>query len=241
MLDLSNKRYGERGSCVCGCAVIPEPTVDNSRYRGRPCNLLNSPYSRDALLSFSTRARHLARRRKSPRPPLARQKAEEQLLKWRRSANSGRHRPALRFVVAQGADQPRRGQGQRHGPSRPEQRQHRRQAGAVLRARRPADSARPPSPAPISRGASEDDILGVAAILGLQAIDIANFIPTKRDGGRHLRPGEHSTPRLFVAATEQNGKTTTLLGLSRFRSAADASVHQTRRPALCGRGRKAHR
>ena len=72
--------------------------------------------------------------------------------------------------------------------------------------------------ADVSRGSSAHDILGVAAIIGVQSTEYQKFYP----GAGAKLPGEgtdtheHLTtlPRVFIAATRQNdGKTTTSLGL----------------------------
>ncbi len=60
MLDLSNKRYGERGVILfADCAVIPEPTVEQLArigiQTGRVCRQLTGNKPRVAFLSFSNK------------------------------------------------------------------------------------------------------------------------------------------------------------------------------------------
>ena len=60
MLDLSNKRYGERGVIFfADCAVIPEPTVDQlaniAIETGKVCRQLTGNKPRIAFLSFSNK------------------------------------------------------------------------------------------------------------------------------------------------------------------------------------------
>lgn len=60
MLDLSNKRYGERGVILfADCAVIPEPTVEQLAHigiqTGQVCRQLTGNKPRVAFLSFSNK------------------------------------------------------------------------------------------------------------------------------------------------------------------------------------------
>ena len=74
--------------------------------------------------------------------------------------------------------------------------------------------------ADVSRGSSAHDILGVAAIIGVQSTDYQKLYPGA-DGlpaSNRCTPAivtmNTTTPRVFIAATRQNdGKTTTSLGL----------------------------
>jgi phosphate acetyltransferase len=84
-LDLSNKRYGERGVMFfADCAVIPEPTVDQladiAVETGLTCRLLTGMKPRIAMLSFTT---HSSGRLPGPAKvaaaaALARQRASQQ-------------------------------------------------------------------------------------------------------------------------------------------------------------------
>jgi phosphate acetyltransferase len=61
MLDLSNKRYGERGVMLfADCAVIPEPTVEQlatiAVQTGTICRQLTGNKPRVAMLSFATKS-----------------------------------------------------------------------------------------------------------------------------------------------------------------------------------------
>jgi len=60
MLDLSNKRYGEKGVMFfADCAVIPEPSIDQlatiAIQTGQICRQLTGNKPRIAMLSFSTK------------------------------------------------------------------------------------------------------------------------------------------------------------------------------------------
>lgn len=83
ILDLSNKRYGERGVMFFGdCAVIPEPTVDDlasiAIESGKLCRQLTGQKPRVAMLSYSTKgsARLESPQRVQAATALARQRAE---------------------------------------------------------------------------------------------------------------------------------------------------------------------
>jgi phosphate acetyltransferase len=87
MLDLSNKRYGERGVMLfADCAVIPEPTVEQlaeiAVETGKICRQLTGNKPRVAMLSFSTKG---SSRLESPQKvaaatALARKRAEDLLI-----------------------------------------------------------------------------------------------------------------------------------------------------------------
>ena len=85
MLDLSNKRYGERGVMFfADCAVIPEPDVEQlaniAVQTGAICRQMTGNKPRIALLSFSTKgsANLPSPQKVAAATALARQKAEEQ-------------------------------------------------------------------------------------------------------------------------------------------------------------------
>lgn len=193
MLDLSNKRYGERGVMFfADCAVIPEPTVeqlaDIAVETGRLCRQLTGTKPRVAMLSFSTKgssklpspqkisaATALARQRAEQAgiemeidgelqadtallPDLAEKKAPTSLVAGKANVmifpdlNSGNIGAKLVQYLA-GAD----AYGQ-----------------ILLGLSKPC--------ADMSRGSTEDDILAVAAILGLQAIEFRKLYPTDSTG-----------------------------------------------------------
>ncbi len=189
MLDLSNKRYGERGVMLFGdCAVIPEPTVEqlasNAVETGKVCRQLTGNKPRIALLSFSTKgssqlpspqriaaATALAKKQALDAgvemeidgemqadtallSDLAARKAPDSLVAGRANVlifpdlNAGNIGAKLVQILA-GAD----AYGQ-----------------ILLGLSKPC--------AELSRGATEEDILGVAAILGVQAIEYRKLYPS---------------------------------------------------------------
>ncbi len=181
VLDLSNKRYGEKGVMFfADCAVIPDPTIDQlatiAIQTGVTCRQLTGNKPRIAMLSFSTKgsarlpqtekiaaATALARQRIDAQrlemeidgemqvdaallPDLAERKAPQSLVAGMANVlifpdlNAGNI--AVKLVqYLSGAET--------YGQ-------------ILLGLSKPC--------ADMSRGASEDDILGVAAILGMQAI-----------------------------------------------------------------------
>ena len=188
MLDLSNKRYGERGVMFfADCAVIPEPNMKQlaeiAVESGRLCRQLTGIKPRIAMLSFSTKgssklpsphkiaaATALARQRAEAAmiemeidgelqadtallPDLAEKKAPTSLVAGKANVlifpdlNSGNIGAKLVQYLA-GAD----AYGQ-----------------ILLGLSKPC--------ADMSRGSTEDDILAVAAILGLQAIEYRKLYP----------------------------------------------------------------
>jgi phosphate acetyltransferase len=190
MLDLSNKRYGEKGVMFfADCAVIPEPTIDQlaviALQTGHICRQLTGNKPRIAMLSFSTKgsaklpqtekiaaATALARQRIDEQrlemeidgemqvdaallPDLAERKAPQSLVAGRANVlvfpdlNAGNIAVKLVQYLA-GAET--------YGQ-------------ILLGLSKPC--------ADMSRGATEDDILGVAAILGLQAIEYRRLYPSE--------------------------------------------------------------
>ena len=190
MLDLSNKRYGERGVMFfADCAVIPDPTIDQlatiAVQAGTLCRQLTGNKARIAMLSFSTKgsaklpspekvsaATALARQRAIEAgldmeidgelqadtallPDLADRKAPQSLVAGRANVlvfpdlNSGNIGAKLVQYLA-GAET--------YGQ-------------ILLGLSKPC--------ADISRGASEEDILGVAAVLGVQAIEYRKLFPSE--------------------------------------------------------------
>jgi phosphate acetyltransferase len=188
MLDLSNKRYGEKGVMFfADCAVIPEPTIDQlaaiAIQTGNICRQLTGNKPRIAMLSFSTKgsaklpqtekiaaATALARKHIEDErlemeidgemqvdaallPDLAERKAPQSLVAGRANVlvfpdlNAGNIAVKLVQYLA-GAET--------YGQ-------------ILLGLSKPC--------ADMSRGATEDDILGVAAILGLQAIEYRRLYP----------------------------------------------------------------
>lgn len=188
LLDLSNKRYGERGVMFfADCAVIPDPTVEQlaeiAVESGKLCRQLTGQKPRIAMLSFSTKgssklpsphkiaaATALAKRRAESEkiemeidgelqadtailPELAEKKAMGSLVAGRANVlvfpdlNAGNIGVKLVQYLA-GADA----------------------YGQIL-----LGLAKPC--ADMSRGSTEDDILAVAAVLGVQAIEYRKLYP----------------------------------------------------------------
>jgi phosphate acetyltransferase len=181
-LDLSNKRYGERGVMFfADCAVIPDPTVDQladiAVETGITCKTLTGMKPRIAMLSFTTHssgrlagpakvaaATALARQRASQRgiemeidgemqadtailPELAARKAPHSLVAGRANVlvfpDLASGNIAVKLVQYL--------------------------AGAETYGQLLLGLARPC--ADLSRGATEDSILGVAAIVALEAVE----------------------------------------------------------------------
>lgn len=190
MFDLSNKRYGERGVIFfADCAVIPEPTIDQlatiAVQTGTICRQLTGNKPRIAMLSFSTKgsaqlpspekiaaATALARQRAAETPyemeidgelqadtallvELAKRKAPNSLVAGRANVmifpdlNSGNIAAKLVQYLA----------------------------GAETYGQLLLGLAKPC--ADLSRGAVDDEILGVAAIVGLQAIEYRKLYPAE--------------------------------------------------------------
>jgi len=190
MLDLSNKRYGERGVMfMADCAVIPDPTVDQlatiAVQTGTVCRQLTGNKPRIAMLSFSTKgsarlpspakmeaATALAKQKALEAgiemeidgelqadtallPDLAEKKSPQSLVAGRANVlvfpdlNSGNIASKLVQYLA--------------GPDTYGQ--------ILLGLSKPCGD--------MSRGASEEDILGVAAILGVQAIEYRKLYPAE--------------------------------------------------------------
>lgn len=187
-LDLSNKRYGERGVMFfADCAVIPDPTVDQladiAVETGIMCRTLTGLKPRIAMLSFTTHsngrlpgpnkvaaATALARQRASQRglemeidgelqadtailPELGIKKAPTSLV-------AGRANVLIFPDLASGNIAVKLVQYL---------------AGSETYGQLLLGLARPCADLP--RGATEDDILGVAAIVGVQAIEARKHAP----------------------------------------------------------------
>jgi phosphate acetyltransferase len=189
MLDLSNKRYGEKGVMFfADCAVIPEPTVEQlaiiAVQTGLTCRQLTGVKPRIAMLSFSTKGSA-----KLPNPEkiaaaaaLARQKAEDQHLEMEIDGELqadaallpelGKRKAPTSLVAGQAnvlifPDL-------NAGNISVKLVQY--LSGAETYGQILLGLSKPC--ADLSRGASEEDILGVAAILGLQAIEYRKLYPS---------------------------------------------------------------
>jgi phosphate acetyltransferase len=188
MLDLSNKRYGEKGVMFfADCAVIPEPSIDQlatiAVQTGVICRQLTGNKPRVAMLSFSTNgsANLPSPQRVAAATALARQKAEEQGVEIEIDGEMQvdaallpdlAERKAPTSLVA----------GQANVLIFPDldagniaAKLVQYLAGAETYGQILLGLSKPC--ADMSRGASEDDILGVAAICGLQAIEYRRLYP----------------------------------------------------------------
>ncbi|MEI8107748.1 MAG: phosphate acyltransferase [Verrucomicrobiota bacterium] len=188
MLDLSHPRHGERGVMFfADCAVIPEPSVEQlaeiAVQTGTICRQMTGNKPRIAMLSFSTKSSaDLASPRKmAAATALARQKIRDQRLEMEVDGELQAdtalltelaHRKAPHSLVAGHANVlifPDLNSGNISSKLV----QH--LAGAETYGQILLGLTKPC--ADLSRGASIENILGVAAIIGLQAIDFRNLYP----------------------------------------------------------------
>ncbi len=190
MLDLSNKRYGERGVMLfADCAVIPDPTVDQlasiAVETGRVCRQLTGNRPRIAMLSFSTKGSSTlpSPQKIAAATALARQRGLEAGIEMEIDGEmqadtalladlAGRKAPSS--LVAGKANVlifPDLNSGN-IGVKLVQY-----LAGAETYGQILMGLSKPC--ADLSRGATEDDILGVASILGLQAIEFRKLYPAE--------------------------------------------------------------
>ena len=194
MLDLSNKRYGEKGVMFfADCAVIPEPNVEQlaniAVQTGTICRQLTGNKPRVAMLSFSTHgsAKLPSTEKIAAATALARKKAEDQMLEMEIDGEMQvdaallpdlAERKAPSSLVAGRANVlifPDLNSGNIAAKL------VQYLAGAETYGQILLGLSKPC--ADLSRGASEDDILGVAAICGLQAIEYRKLYPTEEVEG----------------------------------------------------------
>ena len=188
MLDLSNKRYGEKGVMLfADCAVIPEPNVEQlatiAVQTGAICRQLTGNKPRVAMLSFSTKgsAKLPSTEKIAAAAALAKQRADDQMLEMEIDGELqadaallpelGRRKAPTSLVAGQAnvlvfPDL-------NAGNIAVKLVQY--LAGAETYGQILLGLSKPC--ADLSRGASEDDIVGVAAILGLQAIEYRKLYP----------------------------------------------------------------
>jgi phosphate acetyltransferase len=188
LLDLSNRRYGERGVMLFGdCAVIPDPSVEQlaeiAVETGKICRQLTGNKPRVALLSFSTKG---SSRLASPQKvvaatALARKKAEDARIELEIDGElqadtallsdlAGKKAPTS--LVAGKANVlifPDLNSGN-IGSKLVQYLAGAESYGQIL-----LGLSKPC--ADMSRGSTEDDILAVAAILGVQAIEYRKLYP----------------------------------------------------------------
>ena len=190
MLDLSNKRYGERGVMFfADCAVIPDPTVeqlaDIAVQAGVVCRQMTGNKPRIAMLSFSTKgsADLPSPQKVAAATALARQKAEAQMIEMEIDGELQAD-TALLTDLAQKKAPTSLVAGKANVMVFPDLNSGnigaklvQYLAGAETYGQILLGLTKPC--ADLSRGASEDDILGVADIIGLQAIEFRKLYPTE--------------------------------------------------------------
>jgi phosphate acetyltransferase len=189
MLDLSNKRYGERGVMLfADCAVIPEPTIDQlatiAVQTGTLCRQLTGNKPRIAMLSFTTKSegRLTSPAKVAAATALARQKATDLMIEMEIDGEMQADTallPDLAEKKAAGSLVAGRANvlifpDLNAGNIGLKLVQY--LAGAETYGQILLGLSKPC--ADLSRGSTEDDILGVAAILGLQAIEYRKLYPT---------------------------------------------------------------
>jgi phosphate acetyltransferase len=188
LLDLSNKRYGERGVMLMGdCAVIPEPSIEQlaaiAVESGRVCRQLTGNKPRIALLSFSTKG--------SSQLPSPQRVAAATALAKQRALDAGEEMEIdgeMQADTALLADLAARKAPGSHVAGKANvlvfpdlnaanigAKLVQYLAGAETYGQILLGLTKPC--AELSRGATEDNILGVAAILGVQAIEYRKLYP----------------------------------------------------------------
>ena len=190
MLDLSNKRYGERGVMFfADCAVIPDPSVeqlaDIAVQAGAVCRQMTGNKPRIAMLSFSTKgsANLPSPQKVAAATALARKKAADQSVEMEIDGELQAD-TALLSDLAQKKAPTSLVAGKANVLVFPDLNSGNISAklvqylsGAETYGQILLGLTKPC--ADLSRGASEDDILGVAAIIGLQAIEFRKLYPTE--------------------------------------------------------------
>ncbi len=188
MLDLSNKRYGERGVIFfADCAVIPEPTVEQLAHigiqTGNVCRQLTGNKARVAFLSFSNKgaSQQPAVRKIAAAAALAKQQAAEAGLEMEIDGEMQADTalvPDLATIKATGSLVA----GKANVLVFPDLNSAniaaklvRYLAGAEAYGQLLLGLSKPC--ADLSRGAGEEEILGVAATVGLQAIRFRELYP----------------------------------------------------------------
>ena len=193
MLDLSNKRYGERGVMLfADCAVIPDPTIEQlatiAVQTGAICRQLTGNKPRVAMLSFATKSdQHLTSPAKiAAATALAKKKAADQNIEIEIDGEMQADTallPDLALKKAAGSLVAGRANvlifpDLNAGNIGLKLVQY--LAGAETYGQILLGLSKPC--ADLSRGSTEDEILGVAAIMGLQAIEYRKLYPTEAAG-----------------------------------------------------------
>ena len=188
MLDLSNKRFGERGVIFfADCAVIPEPTVDQLALiaveTGKVCRQLTGNKPRIAFLSFSNRngSQLPAVRKVAAATALARQRAMDAGLEMEIDGEMQADTALVPDLAAIKAHESLVA-GKANVLIFPDlnsaniaSKLVKHLAGAEVYGQFLLGLSRPC--ADVSRGASDDEILGVASTIGLQAIQYRTLYP----------------------------------------------------------------
>jgi len=192
MFDLSNKRYGERGVMFfADCAVIPEPTIDQlatiAVQTGMMCRQLTGNKPRIAMLSFSTKgsAQLPSAEKMAAATALARQRADEARVEMEIDGEMQADTALLPDLATRKAAQSLvAGRANvmifpdlNSGNIAAKLVQY--LAGAETYGQLLLGLAKPC--ADMSRGATEDEILGVASIVGLQAIEYRKLYPVEAE------------------------------------------------------------
>jgi len=188
MLEIANKNFGENGVMFfADCAVIPEPTVHQlaniAVQTGKICRQLTGIPPRIALLSFSTKgsAKLPAAEKIAAAAALAKQKSDTEKLGMEIDGELQADTALLADLAAKKAPTSRvAGRANvfifpdlNSGNIAAKLVQH--LAGADVYGQILLGLSKPA--ADMSRGASAEDILGVAAIIGLQAIEYRKLYP----------------------------------------------------------------
>ncbi len=188
LVEVANTNYGDDGVLIfADCAVIPEPTVDQlatiAVQAGKICRQLTGIPPRVALLSFSTKgsAKLPAAERVAAAAALARQKAEGEQIEMEIDGEMQADTALLPELAERKAPTSRvAGKANvlifpdlNSGNIAAKLVQY--LAGANIYGQLLLGLSRPA--ADLSRGASVEDILGVAAIIGLQAIAYRKLYP----------------------------------------------------------------
>jgi phosphate acetyltransferase len=190
MFDLSNKRYGERGVMFfADCAVIPEPSVEQlaeiAVETGKICRQLTGNKPRIAMLSFSTKGSSVlpSPQKIEAATALARQRAEREMIEMEIDGELQADCALLPDLAARKAPTSLVA-GKANVLVFPDLNSaniasklvhHLSGADAygqiLLGLSRPCGD--------MSRGSTEDDILAVAAIMGLRAIEFRKLYPAE--------------------------------------------------------------
>lgn len=192
IVQVADKTYGDAGVLLfADCAVIPEPTVDQlaqiAVQTGRICRQLTGIPPRVAMLSFSTKgsSKSPAAERVAAATALAKQKADAEKIEMEIDGELQADTALLEELAARKAPTSRVA-GKANVLVFPDLNSGNIAAklvqylgGANVYGQILLGLSKPA--ADLSRGASVEDILGVAAIIGLQAIEYRKLYPPPSD------------------------------------------------------------